>query len=244
MNKGDGGPPGLPRGLHLGGGRSAMLVATLTALRGMFHLCATGGVRAEGLELVPLTGPLLVCSNHVSNLDPLLLGARLPRVVHAMAKAEMFRNPVVRTYLELCNCFPVRRGQPDRRAMRAALAVLRSGGALVLFPEGHRSPNQAVQPFEAGAGYLALRSRVPVVPCAIWGTEAALPIGALVPRRAVIHLRVGEPFLPTSARPAEVSLEIRGRVAQLLPEAYRGSAHPDQFDGEDKGRVVRDFAAG
>jgi 1-acyl-sn-glycerol-3-phosphate acyltransferase len=221
-----------------------MLVATLAALRGLFRACAQGGVRAEGLELVPPTGPILVCSNHVSNLDPLLLGARIPRVVHAMAKAEMFRNPLVRTYLEWCNCFPVRRGQADRSAMRSALAVLGSGGALVLFPEGHRSPNQGLQAFEAGAGYIALRSRVQVVPCAVWGTEAALPIGALVPRRAVIHLRVGQPFLPTSASPVEVSLEIQRRVAQLLPEAYRGLTDPDQVDGEDEGRIVRDLAAG
>jgi 1-acyl-sn-glycerol-3-phosphate acyltransferase len=235
VTKGGGGPPGLPRGLRLDGGRSLTLLVTLASLRGLFHLCAAGGVRTQGLELVPPKGPLLVCSNHVSNLDPLLLGARFPRVVHAMAKAEMFRRPLGRAYLERCNCFPVRRGRADRTAMRAALAVLRSGGALVLFPEGHRSPNQAMQPFEAGAGYLALRAGVPVVPCAIWGTEVALPIGALVPRRAVIHLRVGEPFLPTSARPGEVSREIRGRVAQLLPGAYRGSGNPDQVNGEDEG---------
>ena len=127
--------------------------------------------------------------------------------------------------------------------MRAALAVLGSGGALVLFPEGDRSRGQGMLPFEAGAGYLALRSRALVVPCGIWGTESSLPIGALIPRRAAIQLRIGEPFHPTVARPAEASWQIQAQVAELLPAPYRGSANPGQVDGEDEGRIDRNLAA-
>lgn len=244
MSDGGSGSPGLHTGLRLDGSRSTTLVVTQASLRGLLRWCAVGGVRAQGLDLVPATGPLLVCTNHVSNLDPLLLGACFPRVMHAMAKAEMFRNPLLRAYLEHCNCFPVRRGGADRGAMRAALAVLGSGGALVVFPEGHRSRGQGMLPFEAGAGYLALRSRAVVVPCGIWGTELSLPIGAFIPRRAAIHLRIGEPFQPSAASPSEASRQIQARVAELLPAGYRGSANPGQVDGEDKRRIDRDLAAG
>ncbi|MHB1525592.1 MAG: lysophospholipid acyltransferase family protein [Candidatus Dormibacteria bacterium] len=214
----------LPPGLRLDGTRSLTLRATQAGLRLLVGMCAAPGSTIEGLDLIPAAGPLLVCSSHLSNFDPLIFGAWFPRVMHAMAKSEMFHNPVLRQYLEHCNCFPVRRGEPDRGAIRAALAVLQSGGALVLFPEGHRSHRKGLMPFEPGAGYLALRAEVPVVPCAVWGTETVLPRGALIPRRAPIHLRVGEPFMAPPGAPSEVSQAIRRRVAALLPAAYRGSA--------------------
>jgi len=216
--------PTLPAGLRLDGTRPLTLQATQAGLRLLVRLCAAPGSSIEGLDLVPATGPLLVCSSHLSNFDPLVFGAWFPRVMHAMAKAEMFRNPLLRAYLDRCNCFPVRRGAPDRQAIRAALAVVQSGGALVLFPEGHRSYGQGLLPFESGAGYLALKSGVPVIPCAVWGTEHVLPRGSLLPRMAPIHLRVGEPFRPAAGTPEEASRQIRRQVAVLLPPAYRGSA--------------------
>jgi len=216
--------PTLPAGLRLDGTRSITLHATQTGLRVLVRLCAAPGSSVEGLDLVPKSGPLLVCSSHLSNFDPLVFGAWFPRVMHAMAKAEMFQNQILRAYLDRCNCFPVRRGSPDRQAIRAALAVLQSGSALVLFPEGHRSRGEGLLPFEPGAGYLALKSGVPVLPCAVWGTEHVLPRGSLIPRRAPIHLQVGEPFRPDPGTPEEASRQIHRQVAALLPLAYRGSA--------------------
>src|ERR1035437_435195 len=126
-----------------------------------------------------------------------------------------------------CNCIPVRRGSPDRLAVRGALAVLRSGGALLLFPEGHRALPGGMLEFEPGAGYLALRAGAAVLPCAIWGTEQVLPKRRLVPRRARLSVRVGEPFRPTGKDSVATSSEIRARAAELLPERYRPSADSD-----------------
>jgi 1-acyl-sn-glycerol-3-phosphate acyltransferase len=198
-----------------------VLKVTQWSLRLVIAALSPGGADTAGLELVPARGPLLVCSNHLSNLDPLVFGAVFPRVMHAMAKAEMFANPLMRWYLEHCNCFPVWRGRPDRRALRSAAAVLESGGALVVFPEGHRSHGAGMLPFEPGIGFLALKTGATIVPCAIWGTEDSLPRGRLLPRRAQIHFRVGVPYRPQGGKPDDVAQEIQRRVSELLPTRYR-----------------------
>ncbi len=215
-------------GVRPDGGRSPTLKLTQWSLRLLMGHLSPGGVDVAGLDLVPARGPLLVCSNHLSNLDPLVFGAVFPRVMHAMAKAEMFDNPWLRRYLEQCNCFPVRRGAPDRRALRSARAVLDSGGSLVVFPEGHRSYGAGMLPFEPGIGFLAIQTGATIIPCGVWGTEAALPRGRLLPRRAKIHFRVGTPYRAVGGRPQEVSEEIQRRVSELLPTRYRESADRNQ----------------
>ncbi|MGH7642490.1 MAG: lysophospholipid acyltransferase family protein [Candidatus Dormibacteria bacterium] len=217
-------------GVRLDGRQSQLLNLTRAVLRITVRLSAVGGVRLEGLPNVPPEGSLLICSNHVSNFDPLVYAAILPRVLHALTKAELFDNPVLRAFLLRCNCIPVRRGVADRLALRGALAVLRSGGALLLFPEGHRSAPGGMLGFEAGAGYLALRSGATVLPCAIWGTERVLPKHKLRPRRGPVSVRLGAPFRPSADDSVAVSQEIQKAVAQLLPERYRPLTNPDQLN--------------
>jgi len=211
-------------GTRLDGRQSLLLTLTRLVLRAVVWWAASGGLQMDGLANIPPSGPLLICSNHLSNFDPLVYAATLPRVLHAFTKAELFQTRLGRAFFLRCNCIPVRRGAPDRLAIRGALAVLASGGALLMFPEGHRAGATGLLPFEVGAGYLAWRSGATVLPCAIWGTEEALPKGHLVPRRRPISVRIGAPFHPAAEEPAATSREIRARVAALLPEPYRGSA--------------------
>lgn len=217
------GPPVTP-GVRLDGRESALLKLTRAVLRITVRASAAGGVQLEGLANVPSDGSLLICSNHVSNFDPLVYAAILPRVLHALTKAELFANPMLGAFLRRCNCIPIRRGEPDRLAIRGALAVLRSGGALLLFPEGHRAASAGMLEFEPGAGYLALRSGAAVLPCAVWGTELILPRHRLLPRRGKISVRLGQAFVPVSKDPVAVSREIQTTVARLLPQRYRPSA--------------------
>jgi 1-acyl-sn-glycerol-3-phosphate acyltransferase len=214
-------------GTRLDGRQSGLLTATRRVLRAVVWWAASGGLKIEGLANIPATGSLLICSNHLSNFDPLVYAATLPRVLHALTKAELFQTRLGRAFFLRCNCIPVRRGAPDRLAIRGALAVLASGGALLLFPEGHRATGAGMRGFELGAGYLAWRSGAMVLPCAIWGTEEVLPKGRLVPRRRPISVRIGSPFHPVAGKPASISLEIQTRVAALLPQPYRGSADAD-----------------
>lgn len=225
----------LPRGVRLDGSQTWVLTLTRRCLRLLVRLCARGEIEVQGLERIPRQGPLLICSNHLSNFDPLVYGAIVPRVLHVLTKAELFRSPVLGAYLSRCNCIPVRRGEADRVALRGSRAVLRSQGALLLFPEGHRGPGASLLEFQPGAGYLALRSRATVVCCAIWGTEEVLPKGRLWPRRGPITVRFSEPFQPRGGELTEVSSEIRSRVLALLPERYRDLADGDQLDREDEG---------
>lgn len=153
------------------------------------------GFRLEGRDHEPPSGPLLIVSNHVSDLDPLIIGATLRRRVHFMAKAELFRPPLLRWWITACGAFPVRRGEPDRQAFRTARAILERGGALVMFPEGTRGSHlHDLRLPEPGAAFLALRTGASILPIAILGTDVVFPKGAHRFSRGTIRMRVGPPI--------------------------------------------------
>lgn len=127
-------------------------------------------IKVIGAENVPKQGGVLLCGNHINNLDPPLVGAACPRNVHFMAKAELFRVPILKTLLPQIHAFPVKRGAGDRQALRAGLKVLEEGKVMGMFPEGHRSKTGNMGKAFTGAGFFALRSSAAVVPCAIVGS--------------------------------------------------------------------------
>ncbi len=212
----------LPPGVRLDLRSGPVMRATQASLRWGLRRLAGRHLLLDGLERVPAAGPLLVCSNHHSYLDPLLVGAFFPRDLHAMAKAELYRNPLLRALLVQCHCIPVRRGTGDRQALRGALAVLGRGGAVLLFPEGTRGHGQGLLPGTGGVGFLARRSGAAVLPCAVWGTERSLPRGGRMPRRGPIRLRFGDPFVPRAHSRPDIAEEVMRAIAALLPLRYRG----------------------
>jgi len=150
------------------------------------------GFRVDGREHEPAMGPVIVVSNHRSDLDPLVVGSALRRRVTFMAKQELFRVPGVRWWISACGAFPVRRGEADRQALRTALKILADGGVLVMFPEGTRAFGRELRPPEPGAALLALRTGAALLPVAITGTDEVLPRGAHRLRRGTIRVRIGE----------------------------------------------------
>lgn len=126
-------------------------------------------VEVIGLETFPKEGGVLLCSNHIDNFDPPVVGITCPRPVVFMAKEELFNTPVIKTLVTNLNAFPVKRGMSDREALRKGLAVLKENKVLGLFPEGHRSKTGELGKGLAGAGFFALRSNAHIVPCAIIG---------------------------------------------------------------------------
>lgn len=127
-------------------------------------------IKVIGKENVPKTGPVIVCSNHISNFDPPVVGITFPRTIHFMAKEELFHNRFLKLLLTKLNAFPVKRGMRDRQALRDGLKVLEDGHTLGLFPEGTRSKDGQLKQGLAGAGFFAMRSNATVIPCAIIGT--------------------------------------------------------------------------
>jgi 1-acyl-sn-glycerol-3-phosphate acyltransferase len=195
-------------------------VIARTYLVGLFHV--------DGRDWVPRSGPLVVCANHSSNADPPLVPAFLPRGDSwSMAKAEWFgdfRRVIFRAY----HSFPVIRHTADRRAIRRALDLLSSGQAVVMYPEGTRVREGGLRRAEPGAGFLALR-RAQVQPVALVGTRDCFPASTVLPRRARVNIRFGQPFELASHRPdgrrvtnQEASDAIMVRIAELMPETVRG----------------------
>lgn len=127
-------------------------------------------VEVKGLEHFPEQGGVLLCSNHIDNMDPPILGVTCPRPISFMAKAELFNVPILSGIIKKLNAFPVKRGGNDREALRTGLKVLKEGKVLGLFPEGTRSKTGKLGKGLAGAGYFALRTNAQVIPCAIIGS--------------------------------------------------------------------------
>lgn len=122
-----------------------------------------------GAEHIPKEGPVILCANHISLLDPPLLGSGIERQVHFMAKEELFRIPVISFFIKKFGAFPVKRGAGDRASIRTALNLLEDGKIFGIFPEGTRSKNGELGPGLPGVAMFALKSQAAVIPVAIVG---------------------------------------------------------------------------
>ncbi|MEC5422447.1 lysophospholipid acyltransferase family protein [Virgibacillus sp. C22-A2] len=142
-------------------------------------------IRVYGKENIPKQGPVIICSNHISNLDPPVVGITSPRDIHFMAKGELFEKRFMGKLLVGIQAFPVKRGMRDRNALRKGLEILEKNETLGLFPEGTRSKTGELGDPLAGAGFFALRSNALIVPCAI--------IGPYKPFRR-LHVVYGKPM--------------------------------------------------
>jgi 1-acyl-sn-glycerol-3-phosphate acyltransferase len=183
-----------------------------------------------GREHVPLEGPLILASNHLNNADPPAVALAVPRLPTFMAKREMTTWPILGPAFRAFGAFPVRRGEADLSALRAASEVVQSGAMLVMFPEGTRSRTGGLSRGHPGTGLIALRTGAPVLPVAVTGTEHVRWPWIFLKPLSMRHVKVtiGEPFrLPpveriNSEAATEATTTIMRRIAALLPPQYRG----------------------
>lgn len=190
-------------------------------------LRSVANIQVSGMELCPLSGPVLLVLNHLSYVDIPLFGAWCPRMVMFFSKHEVQRWPVIGRIATTYGTIFVRRGESDRQAIREAMGLLTAGGVLAVFPEGHRSHGRGLLPGQAGIGLLAQRTGATVWPVAITGSEL---IGKQI--RPRVALTGGVPFDPMAvAREVagpdfshqDVADAIMRRLAMLLPPPYRGA---------------------
>ncbi len=163
------------------------------------------------------TGGLVVVSNHISTLDPPVMGASVPREVHYMAKKELFENRYLRALVLGLKSFPVDREGNASGAIKESVRRLKKGLAIGIFIQGTR--NQGDAEALPGAAFIAQRAGVPLQPAAIWREG----------RR--YRVRFGEPLIPQGKSREEATLlteELVRRIAELLPGTAKLPAKPPQ----------------
>lgn len=124
-------------------------------------------IKVEGLGNIPPEGGVIICGNHFNARDPIIVGITITRPVSYMAKQELFENKFFAFILKGIGVFPVKRGTPDRAALKKSIDVLQSGTCFGIFPEGTRNKTGKLAKAEPGAAYLALKSGAPVIPVGI-----------------------------------------------------------------------------
>jgi len=166
-----------------------------------FLLFLLGPLRVSGKRRFPRSGPVLILANHLADLDPVAVQVACPRPIHFMGKSELFAMPVLGAFLRLYKAFPVKRGEPDRGALKLAVVYLRAGEVVCVFPEGQLSEDGALQPLKPGVALIVRMSGAQVICLGLQGTQRALPYGAAIPRPAFRTLRArwGEPRTFTKA---------------------------------------------
>ncbi len=139
----------------------------------------------EGVENIPETGGVVLCANHRSCWDPILISASMKRPLAFIGKAELFKNKLLAFVLRKLHCYPVQRGGGDLSIAKTALTLLKNGEALVIFPEGERIRKGKTPNPKPGAFRLAVMAGVPLVPIGICGRLKAF---------RKMHVRVGKPM--------------------------------------------------
>lgn len=138
-------------------------------------------IEVVGIENVPKEGGLLLASNHVSYLDPIVLGITMNRKICFIAKKEAFNNIFGSIILKHLNAFSVDRGKVDIRSFKKALNILQEKKVLGLFPEGTRSLNGELQELKSGIIKIAMKTGVPILPVGIIGTYKIYSHGKIFP---------------------------------------------------------------
>lgn len=181
-----------------------------------------------GLSSVPQKGPLIVITNHTGQVEvPVFANLLQPRKITGWGKAEAFENPFLKWVFGAWDIIPVHRGEADLTALKSALRMLEDGRIFGVAPEGTRNKTGILRRGLPGAAILAMKSGAPVLPVVHWGGEKFLK-NLKSFKRTDFHIRVGEPFYVkaegkvTGEMRQEIVDEMMYRIAELMPEEYRG----------------------
>jgi len=202
---------------------------------GFFHYVAvwfhTTWFRGEvtGTDNFPIGGPFLIASNHASHFDPPIVGSHVPRQMRFFARKSLWNSKFMAWWLNQVEVIPVERDSGDVGAIKRVLQALKENRAVVLFPEGTRSPDGNLQTPKAGVGLMACKTGVPVVPCRVYGSFAAFGKGKRIPQFGTpIDIVFGPPIAASEyddpsvgkARYELAAQRIMDRIAALPRPVY------------------------
>ena len=179
----------------------------------------------QGVSHVPRTGAVLLAANHVSYLDPAVVGSACPRRVFFLMHEGTWAKPVMNWFFRGMQAIPVSRDASVRVPLRRALSRLEAGCAVGIFPEGARvrvSGDDAL----LGVALLARRSGAPVIPVGIAGTDRAMPVGAALPEPVRVRVAFGAPLRHDGARGGEDLRAADARFTRELMSSVRRLAAP------------------
>lgn len=199
---------------------------TYRVLKLILSLLAFALLRPQvtGRGNIPRRGAVILASNHLSFIDSLIIPIVAPRHVTFLAKAEYFtgrgiKGRISRWFFTTLGHIPVQRDDPraGQRSLEDALAVLNSGGAFGIYPEGTRSRDGKLHQGRTGVAWLALAGHAPVVPVAVVGTDRVQPVGSRLPRIHRVTVHFGVPIDParqitSGAKPAQARRQLTDEV--------------------------------
>jgi 1-acyl-sn-glycerol-3-phosphate acyltransferase len=196
-------------------------------MRPFYRLCYTlvgwelwlHRIRIEGRENVPQGGCLIV-SNHVSYMDPTTVGWGVGGEIYYLGRRTLFKPPFWNWFLPICNVLPIDRDGHDIAGMRRIINMMKAGHQVLLFPEGTRSTDGTLQPAEPGAGLIAVKAGVPILPVRLFGTYESLSRHTARLKFHPIRVVIGQPYRPdlgTGRRPdyGAIAQGMMNRIAAL-----------------------------
>ncbi len=188
-------------------------------------------IKITGMEYVPVGTAYIIAANHVSHFEPPLILSFWPEFPEAVAGHDVWERGINGKFVATYGAIPVKRGEYDRKVLDVMIAILKSGRALMISPEGGRSNTPGMRRALPGVAYVVDKTKVPVLPVAIVGTRNDSLKKSLRLGRPVLEMRIGEPFmLPEISGKGEARRAARQqaadavmiRIASMLPEEYHG----------------------
>jgi 1-acyl-sn-glycerol-3-phosphate acyltransferase len=200
-------------------------------------------VQIEGLENVPDVAPAILASNHLSFIDSIVLPMNVPRPVYYLGKADYWDSWRTRWFFQGTGVVPVHRGggEKSESSLTTGVEILRKGELLGIYPEGTRSPDGRLYRGKTGPVRMALEADVPIVPCAVIGTDQAMPTGVYVPRREPVTVRYGQPLDLSRYRDRRTDpFVLRSATDELMYEIMMlsGQEYVDEYASKVKSGAV------
>lgn len=166
----------------------------------------------QGEEHIPTEGGVVLCCNHMSNLDPTTMAAFVKRPVRYIAKKELFEKRWSAKLLSSLGAFPVDRQTTDMKALKTAIKLLKNGEALGIFAEGTRVKEGEAKAAKAGVALFALKGEAPIVP---------ICISSKYKFRSIVHIRYGEPIYLDEYKGQKVTTEMMEEITEKVMEKVR-----------------------